>query len=323
MRVARIVAPGELRFEVVPPPEPAPDQVRFRVEGCGVESATLAAWSGCGSQRYPLAPGEPGCEAWGVVDAIGDAVHDVCVGDRIAAISERGYAEMDVVDAGALLRLPAALRGVPFPGRTLAGALSAIERSRLGAGQTVAVVGIGFLGAMLVRLATLAGARVIALSRRPFSLSLGREMGAISTVDLRDPERAVAEVKELTQGELCDIAIEATARQPALTLAGRLVTARGKLVIAGRHCDGKREVDLDSWGKLGLDVINADDARLRVQVAGMKAALAAVQAEQLDPRPLYTHLYGLNDLAEALDTAQQRPLGFIKALIQPQLAWGP
>lgn len=319
MRAARIVGPGTLRFEAVPPPEPTPRQVRFRVEGCGVGKASVAAWLGLGGHRYPLDPGQLGCEAWGIVDATGSEVRNVRVGERIAAISEHSYADFDVADAGAVVRVPASLTGLPVPCRALGGALRVIERSHLGIGQAVAVVGIGFLGAMLVRLATLAGARVIALSRRPFSLALGREMGAAWTVDLRDPERAVAEVQELTHGDLCDAVVEATAQQTALTLAARLVAARGKLVIAGHHCDGKREVDLALWGQRGLDVINADDARLEAQLAGMRAALEAIESEQLDPRPLYTHSYDLKDLAQALDTACERPLGFIKALIQPQL----
>lgn len=317
MHAARIVGPGELRFEVVPPPEPTPRQIRFRVEGCGVGSASLAAWLGRGAHRYPLRPGQAGCEAWGVVDAIGKEVRNVCEGDRIAAISDFSFAEFDVAEADAVLRLPAGLSGVPFPGRALGGALRVIERSQLGVGETVAVVGVGFLGALLVRLATLGGAQVIALSRRPFSLALGREMGATWTVDLRDPERALAEVNELTQGELCDAVLEATAQQAALTLAARLVAERGKLVIAGCHSDGKREVDLDLWGKRGLDVLNPHDARLDAQLAGMKAAIETIESEQLDPRPLYTHTYGLQDLARALDTAHERPLGFIKALIRP------
>lgn len=317
MHAARIVGPRELRFEVLPLPEPKPRQVRFRVEGCGVGNASAAAWLGLGAHRYPLAPGQTGCEAWGIVDAIGNEVRNVREGDRVAAISQHSYAEFDMADAEAVARLPPDLTGLPFPGLALGGALRAIERSQLGVGHAVAVVGIGFLGAMLVRLATLAGARVVALSRRPFSLALAREMGAAWTVDLRDPERAVAEVQELTHGDLCDAVIEATAQQAALTLAARLVAVRGKLVIAGRHCDGKREVDLDLWGQRGLDVINADDARLEAQLAGMRAAIETIESEQLDPRPLYTHIYGLDDLAQALDTACERPLGFIKALIQP------
>ena len=317
MRAVRIVGPGELRLESAPTPEPLPRQIRFRVEGCGVGRASLAAWSGVGSSRYPLRPGEPGCEAWGVVDAVGAEVRHLREGDRVAAVSACSYAELDVADAATALRIPTGLSGLPFPGHTLGGALRIIERSQVGVGQTVGVVGIGFLGALLVRLATLAGAQVIALSRRPFSLALAREMGAVSTVELGDPAQAVSEVEELTRGELCETVIDATTRQAALTLASRLVAARGKLVIAG-SVDGKREVDLDIWGKRGLDVINANDARAEARLEGMKAAIEIIETEQLDPRPLYTHVYDLEDTARALEMARARPLGFIKALVRPK-----
>ena len=55
--------------------------------------------------------------------------------------------------------------------------MNIFRRSGIEPGQTVAIVGIGFLGAMLTRLATDAGARVIAISRRPFALEVARRDG--------------------------------------------------------------------------------------------------------------------------------------------------
>ena len=67
--------------------------------------------------------------------------------------------------------------GEPFPGEPLGCAMNIFRRSGIEAGQTVAIVGIGFLGAILTRLAADAGARVIAISRRPFSLEVARAHG--------------------------------------------------------------------------------------------------------------------------------------------------
>ena len=46
MRAAVIAAPGEVRVEQVPRPEPAPGEVRVRVEGCGVCASNLPLWEG-------------------------------------------------------------------------------------------------------------------------------------------------------------------------------------------------------------------------------------------------------------------------------------
>ena len=58
---------------------------------------------------------------------------------------------------------------------SLACALNVFRRSGVEPGQTVAVVGVGFLGALLVQLARAAGARVLALSRRPFALQVAEQ----------------------------------------------------------------------------------------------------------------------------------------------------
>ena len=62
--------------------------------------------------------------------------------------------------------------------------MNVFRRSDIAAGQTVAIVGIGFLGALLTQLAAAAGARVIALSRRPFALEVARQCGAAATIAL-------------------------------------------------------------------------------------------------------------------------------------------
>ena len=67
------------------------------------------------------------------------------------------YAEYDVANADAVVQLPAALAGQPFPGEPLGCAMNIFRRSDIGAGQTVAIIGIGFLGAILTRLASDAG----------------------------------------------------------------------------------------------------------------------------------------------------------------------
>ena len=65
---------------------------------------------------------------------------------------------------------------VELPGEPLGCAMNIFARSDIHAGQTVAIVGIGFLGALLTQLASAAGARVIAISRRPFALEVARRL---------------------------------------------------------------------------------------------------------------------------------------------------
>ena len=315
MRAARLAGPGRVVLEEVKLPEPGPGQVRIRLEGCGVCASNLTPWGGAEWMKYPTDPGALGHEGWGTVDALGDGVEGLAEGQRVAALSYAAYAEYDVADASAVVPLPAALDGQPFPGEPLGCAMNIFRRGGISAGQTVAIVGIGFLGALLTRLAKDAGARVIAISRRPFSLDVARRMGADELVAMDDHWRIIEQVKELTGGVFCDRVIEAVGKQWPLDLAGELTRERGRLVVAGYHQDGPRQVNMQMWNWRGIDVINAHERDPQVYVDGIRAAVDAVASGRLDPSPLYTHAFPLDGLADALDATRDRPDGFLKALI--------
>jgi threonine dehydrogenase-like Zn-dependent dehydrogenase len=315
MRAAVVTGPGVLRVEEVALPEPGPGQVRVRLEGCGVCASNLTPWAGPEWMRFPTEPGGLGHEGWGVVDAVGEGVHGVAVDDRVAALSYKAYAEYDLVDAEAVVRLPAALDGQPFPGEPLGCAMNVFRRSDIAAGQTVAIIGVGFLGAVLTRLASQAGAHVIAISRRPFSLDVARRMGAAETIPMEDHYGIIARVKELTGGALCHRVIEAVGKQWPLDLAAELTCERGKLIIAGYHQDGPRQVNMQLWNWRGLDVINAHERDPKIYVQGIREAVEAIACGRLDVSSLYTHSFPLDRLDDALNATRDRPDGFLKALV--------
>ncbi|MFL5075228.1 MAG: zinc-binding dehydrogenase [Microvirga sp.] len=315
MRAAVVTGPGKVRVDDVARPEPGPGQVRLRLAGSGVCASNLTPWAGPEWMRFPTEPGALGHEGWGVIDAVGAGVEGLQAGQPVAALSYHAYAEYDVADAAAVVPLPDALAGQPFPGEPLGCAMNIFRRSEIAPGQTVAIVGIGFLGAILTRLASEAGARVIAVSRRPFSLDVARAMGAAETIPMADHEGIIGAVKELTGGAFCDRVIEAVGKQWPLDLSAELTRERGRLVIAGYHQDGPRQVNMQLWNWRGLDVINAHERDPEVYMAGIRAAVAAVTSGRLDPRPLYTHVYPLERLGDALDATRDRPDGFLKALV--------
>jgi len=315
MRAAVLTGPGQLQIRDVVRPEPGPGQVRLRLEGCGVCASNLIPWSGPDWMQFPTEPGALGHEGWGVIDALGQDVEGLAVGDRVAALSYKSYAEYDVTDADAVVRLPETLAGQPFPGEPLGCAMNIFHRSDIQVRQTVAIVGIGFLGAILTKLAADAGARVIAISRRPFSLDLARRMGASETIPMEDHHAIIERVKDLTGGTFCDRVIEAVGKQWPLDLAAELTRERGKLIIAGYHQDGPRQVNMWLWNWRGLDVINAHERDPELYIKGIREAVEAVAAGRLDPSSLYTHSYPLDQLDAALNATRDRPDGFLKALV--------
>jgi threonine dehydrogenase-like Zn-dependent dehydrogenase len=294
MRAAVVDAPGKASVRLAPVREPGEGEVVVRIEGCGVCASSLPIWEGRPWFAYPLAPGAPGHEGWGV---------ELASGRRVAFLSEQAFSEYAVVADDAMVALPPELDGVPFPGEALACAVNVFRRSSVRAGDTVAVVGAGFLGLLLVALCVGAGVDTLAFSRRDQSRALARELGAVTPREPRD--------------ESCDVVIEAAGVQETLDLAARLCRVRARLVIAGYHQDGRRSVDLQLWNWRGLDVVNAHERDRMVVLQGMHAAIEAVVVGRLDPQPLYTHVLPLERLAEAFELARTRPDGFVKALVVP------
>jgi threonine dehydrogenase-like Zn-dependent dehydrogenase len=250
-----------------------------------------------------------------VIESVGDGVESLRCGDRVAVLAERAFAEAVTVPADDAILLPDALSETAVLGEPLGCATNIFQRSEIRAGQTVAIVGIGFLGALLTQLATHAGARVIALSRRPFSLEFARAAGAGHTLPLDDHWKIIEQVKALTDGKWCERVIECTGLQWPLDLAGELTAERGRLVIAGYHQDGLRQVNLQLWNWRGIDVINAHERDPAMYVQGMRAAVALMERGVLDPEPLYTHRLPLDRLGDALELTRTRPAGFMKAVV--------
>src|SRR5690348_13387705 len=315
-RAVRFRQPHVLAIEQVAVRSPGAGEVRVRLEGCGVCGSNLPVWEGRPWLTYPLDPGAPGHEGWGWVDAVGEGVEELAVGDRVALLSYNAYAEYDNAPASAVVRLPEGLAGRAFPGEPLACVMNIFRRSAIEPGQTVAIVGIGFIGAALAALAARAGARVIALSRRPSALEMAERMGASTLIRLDEASRAISEARAMTGGEGCHCVIEAAGTQQTLDIASELTRVRARLVIAGYHQDGPRQVNLQQWNWRGLDVVNAHERDPAVYRQGMQAAVDLVAQGGFDPEPLWTHRFPLEEAGAAFEALARRPAGFMKALIE-------
>jgi threonine dehydrogenase-like Zn-dependent dehydrogenase len=317
MRAAVLVGPGRMEIHDVPVPSPKPGEVLIALEGCGLCGSNVPVWQGRPWFEYPFASGAPGHEGWGRVARVGEGVGDLAIGQRVAALSYHAFADYDVAPARQVVALPDELATDDVPGEPLGCAMNILRRSDIRAGQTVVIVGVGFLGALLTQLAARRGARVLALSRRPFACRVAETMGAVASMSLQDDDAACEWVNGYTGGRGAERVIEAVGNQRALSLATRLVGERGRLVIVGFHQDGPREVDMQTWNWRGIDVINAHERDPEVYASGMRAAVDAMTSGGLDPRPLYTHRFRLEEIGRAFDSLDQRPDGFLKGQVIP------
>lgn len=314
-RAAIIEAPKKVSIKHLDLPEPGDDEVRIKVNGCGLCASNIPVWEGREWFNYPIPAGNPGHEAWGIVDAVGANATNFTPGEVVTGLTYNAYATHDIAKAENLVVLPDYFDNKPFPGEPLGCAMNIFSRSEIKEGQTVAIVGCGFLGLLLIQLAKSAGARVIALSRRDFSLQSALTAGADEIIPLDDHYHIIEKVKDLTNGQFCERVIEATGKEWPLNLSIELTAERGKLIVAGFHQDGMRNINVQMLNWRGIDMVSAHERDPKQYISGIKAAIDAIEKHEMDPYPFFTHGFSLDDMETAFNYLSERPDGFIKGLI--------
>lgn len=314
MRVAQLTQPRSFALLERDPPRPGPGQALLRILGCGVCGSNLPPWRGLNGMEYPLDPGAPGHEAWGEVVEAGADV-GLAPGTRVAGLTYRSFAEYDVVEADRVVALPPELGQQPVPGEPVACAVNVTDRAQVRDGDVVVVLGIGFLGGILVSLLREElPKKVLAVSRRPTALEAAVAMGADEALGYDEVEARVA---ELSDGEGAHVVVECTGASGPLDLAARLCRVRGRMVVAGYHQDGPRTVDMQLWNWKGLDVVNAHERDPAQYVRGMEEGVRRIAEGRLDLAPLLTHELPLEDIGRAFELAESRERGFMKASVVP------
>src|SRR5580692_7256118 len=173
MRAIVIREPGGpemLELRDVPTPEPSRGEVRVRVHATAVNRADLLQRAGA----YPAPPGSPadipGLELAGEVDAVGEGVTELALGDRVYGLVGGGaYAEQVVAHARTLARMPSGMSFVDaaaVPEAFLTAWDAMVDQARLGAGETVLIhAAASGVGTAALQIARTVGARTIGTAR--------------------------------------------------------------------------------------------------------------------------------------------------------------
>ena len=127
----------------------------------------------------------------------------------------------------------------------LACVLRGLEETHVRPGDNVAVLGLGPIGLMFVRLAKVYGARVIAVGRRPTQLERAARMGAEELLSTSTDHDIVGSVRDLTQGRGVDIAIEAVGKPATWQMAVSMLRRGGTVNFFG-GCPNESHVSLDT-----------------------------------------------------------------------------
>lgn len=336
MKAARFFGPRDIRVEEVDNPECPPGHVIVRVRAAGICGGDLHEYR-AGRQLYPTPYPRPaqGHELAGeVVRAAGDVV-GVRAGARVAvqpmvgcgrceacdaghfALCDRlehigvarsgGFAELCQVPAANLLELP---NHVSYEEAALldcvAVAVHAVNRVPIRPGDSVAVIGTGTIGLLLVQLARISGAaRVVAVGRRRTTLDLAARLGADETL-LTD-----------TAPRPADVVYETAGGAGLLARAAGWAGAGARVAIIG-----------ETFATEAFDAEAAMTRELTIAFvwsygswdghSEYRRALELVAQRRIDLEPLITHRFPLVNLVDAFAAADARDRsGAVKVIVQP------
>ncbi|HSR15631.1 MAG TPA: NADPH:quinone reductase [Gemmatimonadales bacterium] len=306
IRVHRFGGPEVLQLDDIPDPLVGPGQVLVRNHAAGVNPVDAYLRAGQYA-RLPALPYTPGWDGAGVVEAVGEGIARVAVGDRVyfsGTTAGRGmgaYAELACCHevnvhplADGLGFAQGAAIGVPYA--TAHRAL--FHRAGLRAGETVLVHGAsGAVGIAAVQLARAHGATVIGTAGSDRGLEIVTGEGAHAIRHGRDA--AVEEIRALTAGRGVDVIVEMLANVNLDRDLG-LLAMRGRVVVVGNR--GRIEIDpRQTMGKdsaiLGMSLWNATDEEMLEIHDAMRPGFAGGML-----RPVVGPTFPLADAAQAHET---------------------
>ena len=200
--------PEKLVVRDIPKPEPGRGQVRVKVHAAGVNFPDTLIIQNL-YQFKPALPFSPGGEAAGVIDAVGEGVDDLHVGDRVVAMTGNGcYAEAVVANRAQVVPIAGDMPFDIASGFTMTYGTShhaLKQRARLQPGETLLVLGAaGGVGLAAVELGKLMGAKVIAAASTEEKLQVCRDFGADETINYTDASLK-DEIKRWTGGRGVDV----------------------------------------------------------------------------------------------------------------------
>jgi len=340
MRAQVFHGPGDLRFEDLPVPAPGPGEIVLRIEAaltCGTDVKTLRRGH---PVMIPHVPTVFGHEFAGTISAVGAGVRAFHEGDRVVAANSApcGDCRPCIVGRpnlcedllfvngayGEFIALPPRLVsrnvvtiGDGLPARRaafaepLACALLGIARTRVEAGQTVAIFGHGPLGCLLAMVAVSEKARVIVVGKSGWRFEQVRALGLGDCIDATADD-AVAALRDATGGRGVDVAVDATGRPEVWEQAVEATGRGGSVLFFGGCAPGTsirldtRRVHYEELTLLGSFHHSPDTIRRAVDLLDTGA---------VRPDGLVTHRMGLEDVPAALELMTKGEA--LKVLIQP------
>ncbi len=338
MQAAFLAGTEDVRLGVLPFPEPKPDEALLKIRGIGICGSDLhyyqeggiggvlvdelfvpgheiaAEVTEEGAERLGLPAGtlvavEPGkhcghCE-WCHAGHVNLCPNIVFSG---APPHPGGLSEYFAAPIQSILPVPAGFdTEATVMLEPLGVAVHAMNLAKAREGETVAVLGCGPIGLLMVRLARLAGAaEVFAIDPVAYRAEGARALGADRHGD------RVAAIRDWTRGRGADLVLEATDSAAGLQHAAEACRIGGRVVIAGIPEGDSYRLEAALARRKGLAI-----KMVRRMGDVWAQAIELVESGQVDVRAIVTHRYDLTQAPEAFAFTARRAEGVLKTIVCP------
>jgi alcohol dehydrogenase len=340
MQAIQFERPEVLRLIDVPEPAPPlPGEAVVRVHCVGICGTDYAGY--LGKMPFFSYPRIPGHELGVEVVAVGAGVTHVRPGDRccvepyincqqcyacrrghtnccehhqtLGVHCDGGLRPLFTVPARKLHPAPRLSYAQSALVETLAIGCHAIDRGRPQPGENLLVVGAGPIGLSVIEFARLSGARTIVMDVNAQRLAFVREqMGLSDTVVARDDGSHLDQLRELTNGQLCDVVVDATGNHRSMSQALAYCAFAGRLVYVGISQSELQFPHAPIMHRRELTLLASRNALSR----DFQRIIRLIEAGQIDTRPWMTHRAPFAALLTEFPRWLQPESGVIKAVVE-------
>lgn len=339
MKAALYQGNEKISLQDVEVPAPEPGQVSLDVKACGLCGSDLHQYTGY--WRPPTNAG--GHEFAGLISEIGSGVRSFAVGDRVCAecfshcgecrpcqsghynlcpnrsfspsLGPGGFAEFATVHASSLYKIPDEMS---FEEAALVEPLAvsyrAFSLTRARPDESVLVLGAGSIGLLALAAAKAAGVREVIISAKyEHQARLATELGASHVVPVAEASVQEA-VREATNGEGVDTAVETVAKADSLADALALIRPRGRIVLVGGYA-GPLEVPLGQIVGKEATVTGSCCYGLTGRRTDFEASIALIRSGSVPAAKLISHRFDLSQIETAFSVANDKQSGSVKVMV--------
>lgn len=303
---AVVNAPGQVALESFQPPAPLGHQVLLRARKTLISPGTERAFFLKLANTAPEYPLCPGYSFIGTVEALGEDVAHLQLGQRVACPA--AHASHAIVDARACLPLPEDLpddEAAFF--NLLAIAMQGVRKARIELGESVAVLGAGLIGILALRLARLSGGLpVIGIDLDADRLALAGDLAADETLPAGN---GLQDALRERLGGGANVVIEATGAPELVVTACQLAAERGRVILLGSSRGDTPSLNFyRDVHRKGISIIGAHEiTRPRhenspgywTQISEQQVCLELLARGRVDGEPLITHRYNWREFGAA------------------------